>query len=41
MLTKYSAAADLVLRVFDVAVVVASALCAYRLLYGTWVPAAA
>jgi undecaprenyl-phosphate glucose phosphotransferase len=41
LLTKYSAAADLVLRVFDVAVVVASALCAYRILYGTWVPAAA
>ncbi|HBK46222.1 MAG TPA: undecaprenyl-phosphate glucose phosphotransferase [Xanthomonadaceae bacterium] len=41
LLSKYSAAADLVLRVFDLAMVVVSALVAYRLLYGTWVPAAA
>ncbi|HEY0335291.1 MAG TPA: undecaprenyl-phosphate glucose phosphotransferase [Stenotrophomonas sp.] len=41
LLTKYSAAADLMLRVFDLAVVVASALVAYRLVYGTWLPAAA
>src|SRR5690606_25076416 len=33
LLTKYSAAADLALRVFDLAVVVASALVAYRILY--------
>ncbi|KAF1695575.1 undecaprenyl-phosphate glucose phosphotransferase [Pseudoxanthomonas jiangsuensis] len=41
LLTKYAAAADLMLRVFDLAVVVASALVAYRLLYGTALPAAA
>jgi len=41
LLTKYSAAADLMLRVFDLAVVVVTALVAYRLLYGTWLPAAA
>ena len=41
LLTKYSAAADLMLRVFDLAVVVASALVAYRMLYGTALPAAA
>lgn len=38
LLSKYSAAADLLLRVFDLAVVVASALAAYRLLYGEWMP---
>jgi len=41
LLTKYSAAADLALRVFDLAVVVASALVAYRILYGSAVPTAA
>ncbi|GHH56196.1 undecaprenyl-phosphate glucose phosphotransferase [[Pseudomonas] boreopolis] len=41
LLSKYSAAADLALRVLDLAVVVASGLAAYRVLYGTWVPEAA
>lgn len=41
LLSKYSAAADLALRVFDLAMVVVSGLVAYRVLYGTWLPAAA
>nr|CAA49577.1 gumD [Xanthomonas campestris] len=40
LLSKYSAAADLVLRVFDLTMVVASGLIAYRIVFGTWVPAA-
>ena len=39
LLSKYSAAADLCLRAADLAVVLASALVAYRLCFDTWVPA--
>ncbi|CAD7382991.1 undecaprenyl-phosphate glucose phosphotransferase [Xanthomonas arboricola] len=40
LLSKYSAAADLVLRVFDLTMVVVSGLIAYRIVFGSWVPAA-
>lgn len=40
LLSKYSAAADLVLRVFDLTMVVVSGLVAYRIVFGSWVPAA-
>ncbi len=39
LLSKYSTAADLCLRVADLAVVLVSALIAYRLRFDTWVPA--
>ncbi|MFT4247636.1 MAG: undecaprenyl-phosphate glucose phosphotransferase [Pseudomonas sp.] len=39
-LSRYSAIADLMLRVFDLTTVVVSGLVAYRLLFGVWVPAA-
>jgi undecaprenyl-phosphate glucose phosphotransferase len=39
LLSKYSAAADLCLRVADLAVVLVSALIAYRLRFDTWMPA--
>jgi undecaprenyl-phosphate glucose phosphotransferase len=39
LLSKYSAAADVVLRVSDIAVVIAAALIAYRLRFDTWLPA--
>ncbi len=38
LLSKYSAAADLLLRVSDIVVVVISALAAYRVMFGTWIP---
>ncbi|NEL80557.1 MAG: undecaprenyl-phosphate glucose phosphotransferase, partial [Xanthomonas perforans] len=37
LLSKYSAAADLVLRVFDLTMVVVSGLIAYRIVFGSWV----
>ncbi|HHW4680484.1 MAG TPA: undecaprenyl-phosphate glucose phosphotransferase [Xylella taiwanensis] len=37
LLSKYSAAADLSLRVFDLTMVVLSGVVAYRLLFGTWI----
>ncbi|MDQ1118416.1 MULTISPECIES: undecaprenyl-phosphate glucose phosphotransferase [Pseudoxanthomonas] len=39
LLSKYSAAADVLLRVSDIVVVVAAALIAYRLRFDTWLPA--
>lgn len=36
LLSKYSAAADLILRVFDLTMVVLSGVMIYRLLFGTW-----
>ena len=39
LLSKYSTAADLCLRIADLAVVLVSALIAYRLHFDTWVPA--
>ena len=40
LLSKYSAAADMLLRVSDLAIVVAAALIAYRLRFDTWLPTA-
>ncbi len=36
LLSKYSAAADLILRVFDLTMVVLSGVLIYRLLFGNW-----
>jgi undecaprenyl-phosphate glucose phosphotransferase len=40
LLSKYSAAADLFLRISDMALVLGAALIAYRLRYGSWMPGA-
>ncbi|KAF1721064.1 undecaprenyl-phosphate glucose phosphotransferase [Pseudoxanthomonas wuyuanensis] len=39
LLSKYSAAADVLLRISDLAIVVAAGLIAYRLRFETWLPA--